>query len=124
MAWKHYSSKHSTEVPATADTVFCTAVFEIGSVHTGKSRMHAGYFCRIRCAEHDLTIESATMAEAVIKAVEQLNDAGVAITVYAVLPNFAESGLSFNTGWGYLDDAGDPVLMIESPENKISTSTP
>ena len=54
------------------------------------------------------------MYHAAIKATDILMAGGLHLDIYARRPDFYESGLSADSGWGYVRDVQKPVLMIDA----------
>ena len=113
MNWKNYKGSHRTTVTAMKDAQPLEVIIEIGTLLTGKSRMHSGYYCRTTFGASDERNEAASMYQAVCAATRRLNELGVSINIYAVRPDFYESGQSADTGWAYVEGISRPVLMID-----------
>jgi len=112
MVWKHYKGSHRTTINMQNGQSY-EATIEIGTLLTGKSRMHSGYYCRIVCGEFDEYSEASSIFQAVHLAICNAIENGFTINIYAMRPDFYESGLSADTGWGYVNDIKKPVLMID-----------
>lgn len=114
MIWKQYSCRYSVTASAEYGGKTVEYTIEIGVLMTGKTRMHSGYYCRVSAGDIYECAEAGSMYHATIKATGTLMTKGVHLHIYARQPDFYESGLSADSGWGYVRDAQKPVLMIDA----------
>jgi hypothetical protein len=112
MIWKHYTMMHNSTVTGTCGHTTIECHFEIGRVHTGKSKVNVGAYCRIKYGDKQLCSEEVTLFLSVHNAAVLL--VGITLPIYALHQGFYESGLSNDTGWGYVPDNNKPVLMISA----------
>jgi hypothetical protein len=83
--------------------------YSLVSVYTGKQRVFQGYRLTIVCVGKEFIGEAQgeNMSSALTMCVDELEaefGAEAKLLVNGLDPNFKESGLSGNTGFGYIDD--------------------
>lgn len=104
------------------DELVIDARYELGTVHTGKARVFVGYFTRLNCADGHTSLGGHP--HSLRKALQNLVSDGLAPAGYELLncaaldDRWFETGLSANSGFGYLDGQEDQgsVPMISSAE--------
>lgn len=116
MGFKHFIPTYTrtvTAIETEADECHLCEI-TIGMVHSGKQRVFTGYFCDVICNELNIHKEHVgSMYRALTHAVKELNEGGLELTINGVHKNYRESGLSENTGWGYIPESTKAVLMID-----------
>lgn len=114
MAWRHYETRQTGECEVFGAHGPHFVKCNMGLIETGRSRVFAGYFVRIIAHNgEELTGEDGqslrdALADLSTKAAQlylRLNCAGLS-------PTFTESGLSYNSGWGYWGREVAPIHMI------------
>ncbi|NLD96362.1 MAG: hypothetical protein GX635_04515 [Synergistaceae bacterium] len=86
-----------------------------GANRTGRSRMFIGYFASVEIDGEPVTgADSSGIVFALRNCAEKLRARGVVLDAPALSERFYESGLSENSGWGYMRDGHDePVHYID-----------
>ncbi len=117
MAWEHFE-RYGAEQPLTVARLSDGARLEgailSGVVATGKQRVFMGYRTALRVDFREIASPASPTMHASLVALDELSRAqGYAFDVVGLRPEFAESGLSFNSGWGYYK--GQRVRMLMGP---------
>lgn len=88
-----------------------------GLIETGRTRTFQGYFVRLDDPDGGewLGTDGHSMRRALADAAAQAARAGYDLLAVGVQPEWRESGLSFNSGWGYHPDFEGRVHMLASP---------
>ena len=114
MAWKHYTDKSTNTFTTRSEGRKIECEITIGTVSTGKSRVWGGYFCRVEGPMISIECEDPwSLHQAFLDAVKQFIERGHAINLYGLDQSFHESGLSANSGFGYVSGVSGHVSMID-----------
>lgn len=113
MIWKRYKGSHRTTVTAIHDGQPHEVTMEIGTLLTGKTRSHSGYYCRTTVGEVEDCIEAETMYKAVRAAANRLRHRGYILKIYVMRPDLYETFHCSDTGWCYVEGIQKSVLMID-----------
>ncbi|MEG3153479.1 hypothetical protein [Sphingomonas sp. RB1R13] len=101
-----------------ADYVIVKADGEYGTISTGRTETFYGYYVRILSPNGDewLGEDRHSLREALRKAAEALHSDGWTLLAIGLAPEWRESGLSQNSGWGYHPSHADRRKhMLEPP---------
>jgi len=117
MEWKKYQGRASgrCEIDLRGEGVL--ADFEIGIIETGRSRVFAGYYIKVITEDGEEWVEEDPgSVRAALQALDELVafDGGRLLCA-GLHPDFYESGLSANTGFGYIESYRGAVHMMERP---------
>ena len=117
MAWRHYETKTTADCELLGPSGTAGAIIELGSVTTGKQRVWAGFFAKITAEGGTIHIgeNPHSMRQALRAAADQAGLAGWLPLLVGVDENFYETGLSENTGYGYLRGRTGPFHMLDAP---------
>jgi hypothetical protein len=117
MGWRHYDVRAAGMVTILGKSGVPVAVpYELGFVDTGRSRVFAGYFVRVTLDTEGVisSEDDHSFFRAVCKLAALLKEMSLTLICAGTDPRWAESGLSFNSGWGYLPDHDAPVHIMKS----------
>jgi hypothetical protein len=120
MEWRHYEVRQSGDCQVSDGDVNRLVCCELGIVETGRTRVFAGYFLRVRLGgDEQITVEDdESMIAALWRLVRNLTARGLRLQCAGMSPQWRESGLSQNTGWGYYGPHQQPMhLMDDMPED-------
>lgn len=117
MNWRHYESWARGKTCVIEGKYSYTCDFQIGQITTGKQRVDHGFFVRIHLHDGALVTgeDRYTLRDALFDLNRQLEEKGMLLLAAGLEPRFSESGLSFNSGFGYLSDCDHAVHMMEIP---------
>jgi len=115
MTWRHYKSSFSNEITAINDGNHYKCKISIGGVFTGKQKVFVGYYCQIECNGLNLLNEhNGSLYLAFLATAREFLECGYSVNLYGLQSNYRESGLSENSGFGYVSDiSSKPFLMID-----------
>jgi len=115
MAWKHYTQTVGRRITAFHDGAAHQCVISIGRAYTGKQRVFVGYFCKVECdGTFFINEHSGSIHQALLFTLKEFKASGYSVNLYGLQKSFRESGLSWNTGFGYVPKlSAKPLLMIE-----------
>lgn len=115
--WKHFEVHQSGICRIFNDEVPSDATFECGHTSTGRSRVFTGYFATIALPDgRQFTGESeGSLREALVDVATQMAGSGWTLQCFGLDERWEESGLSFNTGWGYAPGYDAAVHMMMTP---------
>lgn len=100
-------------------------LLQFGHVSTGEQRVWAGFFVQVIdssggmwLAEHPHSLRGALSEIG-----DQLETDGWSLKVVGLLPEWRETGLSRNSGYGFHPDLDCAVHMFETPPNPLIVSS-
>ena len=121
--WRRYSGEErkcfigQIDADEAADTPL-EAKVEFGTVATGRQAVWAGFFVRVEVDGQQWLAEDPYSLRRALRGVEaKLNSDGISLHVIGLDPEWHESGLSGNTGWGYHPELDGAVHMLTPPPN-------
>ncbi len=117
MIWKHYQPRREGECHIDLDGEDAIAEFEMGIVETGRQRVFSGHYIKVLGPEGEEWLgEDASSMRAALRALDEDigRDEGRLLCA-GLLDGFHESGLSADTGYGYIDGYPRAVHMMERP---------
>ena len=120
MEWRHYEVRQSGDCQVSEGDAKKLVCYDLGIVETGRTRVFAGYFFRVRLAgDEQITAEDdGSMIAALWRLVRNLTARGLRLQCVGMSGQWRESGLSQNTGWGYFGPHQQPMHMLDDmPEN-------
>lgn len=123
--WRHYTVRGTGECTLSNEGVEKLVHYDIGIVETGRSRVFAGYFIKVTLVDGEEIIgeDGGSMIRALKCVVQNTSERDLRLNCVGLSPQWRQSGLSENTGWGYfgpqqrlmhmmeeMPDAGDEAL--------------
>lgn len=118
MAWKNYSVWNSGTVAIIdGNSASRDARFEIGVIETGRQRVFHRFYLRLTLPDGETILgeDPYNVYTAVLDANEQLEARNSQMIAAGVEPGFYESGLSHNSGYGYLPGFDVAIHMMDMP---------
>lgn len=118
--WRHYQTQQSGDCSVFDQGRERLVAVDMGIVETGRSRVFAGYFFRVRLADDEqITAEDGgSMIAALWRLARNLSARGLHLQCAGMSGKWRESGLSQNTGWGYYGPQQQPMHMLDDmPED-------
>jgi len=117
MGWKNYEPWRIGDALISDDGHTIGAIFEMGTVTTGRQRVFHRYYIRVYVRDgSEFTGEDPYQLKAALSNLDhQLRAQNYLLLVAGLDPRFSESGLSFNSGFGYLPEIKDAVHMMDIP---------
>lgn len=113
MSWKNYSGMFTRIVPAAHEGDVHQCSVSIGLFHTGRQRVFMGYFCRLECNEVVLLNEnSGSLYQAFLGVMREFIRLGYTVNLYGLQNSFRESGLSVDTGYGYVPELSSKAFLM------------
>ena len=108
-SWKNYHGQHrpcllaSPQALGSADCVIIEADGEYGTISTGRTEVFFGYYVRVVASNGDewWGEDRHSLWKALRKAAEACHSDGWTLLAIGLSPDWRESGLSENSGWGY-----------------------
>lgn len=114
MSWKKYQPIKSGDCDLAFDGEVAAAHYEVGLIETGRSRVFAGYYVRVTSSEGGewLGEDARSMLGALHAAHEVAAHDRGALMCAGLDDGFYETGLSGNTGYGYIGRS-DAIYMMD-----------
>lgn len=124
-SWRHYSGgERICYLQSTSDgsTKSVEVHVQYGSVATGRQRVWVGYFVQVVHPDERSWLEEHPYSLCgALRGVEvKLNIEGLSLSAVGLDPEWRESGLSANSGFGFHPDFDAAVHML-NPNQPIST---
>jgi hypothetical protein len=102
--WKHYR-KSTRECVVRKDGCSQAVIVSFGSIETGRSRVFYGFYVELKHEGFDWCGEDRGCFRNALKSIGALAlKDGYTICAAGLDDNFRETGLSYNSGWGYIND--------------------
>lgn len=117
MIWKNYRPRRTGECHIDLNGEGILADFEMGIIETGRQRVFSGHFIKVLGPDGEEWLgEDASSMRAALRALDDDigHDVGRLLCA-GLLDGFHESGLSVDTGFGYIDGYPRAVHMMERP---------
>ncbi len=117
MDWKKHRQRRAGECHIDLKGEGIVAEFEMGIVETGRQRVYAGHYIKVIGPDgEEWTGEDAwSVREALRELDEEIGRDGGRLLCAGLHGGFRESGLSADTGYGYIDGHRGAVHMMERP---------
>jgi hypothetical protein len=118
-AWRKYSGRDRECMliqVGNASKKAQVARVQYGSVTTGKQRVWVGYFVQVVDVNGRewLAEDPHSLRRALRKVEACLNEASLSLAVVGLSSDWSETGLSANTGYGYVPNASGPIHMLSA----------
>jgi hypothetical protein len=117
MDWRHYETGATGTACVVDDTRTLDCPFDLGAICTGRQRVFHSYYIRVHLpdgsavtGEHEYSLRRALYSLS-----DELNGRNLALLAAGLLKGWYESGLSFNSGQGYMRSLSRAVHMMEVP---------
>lgn len=122
MRWKHYEGWKQGTAAVVVEDEIGECDYDFGAISTGRQRVFHRYYVRVEFPDGGVLVgEDPYGVHAALGDLNrQLQYRGIRLVAAGLDPDWVESGLSQNTGFGYLPDCDHAVHMFEIPP----TSTP
>lgn len=132
MYWKKYQQRRTGECHIDLNGEGVLVDFEIGIIETGRQRVYSGHYIKVLGPDGEEWLgEDASSVRAALRALdEDIGRNGGRLLCAGLHDGFYESGLSADTGYGYIDGYPGAVHMMERPrllamdEAAAAASTP
>jgi hypothetical protein len=120
MAWRHYEVRASGATLIEDDDNPIAATYEMGIISTGLSRVFAGHFVSITLPSGtDFSGEDEhSLRAALRKLAAHLAAVDLELRCFGMEDDFSESGLSADTGFGYLPGYDSAIHMMDVPSKE------
>ena len=117
MDWRKYQPRRTGECYIDLDGEGILAEFEMGIIETGRQRVFAGHYIKVLGPEGEEWLgEDASSMRAALRALdEDVGRDGGRLLCAGLHDGFHESGLSTDTGYGYIQGYPRAVHMMERP---------
>jgi hypothetical protein len=117
MDWKHYEHWQRGSACLIIDGEDHESRYDLGEVSTGRQRVFHRYYVRLFLPDgsHMIGEDAYGLRAALFDLDRQLQDRDMVLLVAGLEPNWSESGLSFNSGFGYLAHCDHGVHMMDAP---------
>lgn len=117
MSWKKHRPRREGECHIDLNGEGVIAEFEMGIIETGRQRVFSGHYIMVRGPEGEEWLgEDASSMRAALRALdEDVERDGGRLLCAGLHDGFHESGLSMDTGYGYLHGYPRAVHMMERP---------
>lgn len=117
MNWRHYENWATGTACVIDDPIAVNCPFELGAICTGRQRVFHRYFVRVQLpdgssamGEHEHSLRDALYALS-----DELRRHDLGLLAAGLSDDWFESGLSFNSGQGYMPSLSRTVHMMEVP---------
>lgn len=119
---KHFATFETGVSQLWINSDVVDARWEIGEIETGRSRVFHSYFVKIILADKEyLGTHEHSLRSALRNAAEACERGGLQPPWIGLDEEFRETGLSWNTGWGYIGSAAihmmEPSVDVPSRPN-------
>lgn len=113
MNWKHYEIWRTGTVTINHVDQEAHCNFAIGGITTGKQRVFHRFYIRLTLPDGAQVIgeDQHNLRSALFDVGIELNKLGITLSVAGLDERFYETGLSHNSGLGYIDDIGRVGMM-------------
>jgi hypothetical protein len=121
MEWKHFEPhKTGSTCVVDRDCAF-DCPFEIGSITTGRQRVFHRYYVKVIAPDGHEVIGTSehSLRQALLDVDRQLDQRELVLLAAGTYPEFHESGLSANTGFGYIPTCDFAVHMMDVPPPRL-----
>lgn len=117
MSWLHYNPYHQKMICVKTSDELVMMKCQLGTVSTGKSRVYAGYYVRLFLDDGSFLDgrDPHNLRPALEALAIEANKHGLTLLVAGLSDNFYETGLSGNSGGGYIGSRENarPVHMLD-----------
>ena len=120
MIWEHFDAGQAGEVTVTDGYRTYGCVYEIGEVTTGRQRVFSRYFIRVTLPDGTLEIgeDQHSVRSALMNVATKLSARNLRLMAVGASLGFGETGLSWNSGWGYVDGCSKAVHMMSEAASR------
>ena len=117
MEWEKFERSEIGEILASSSTGQQKCPFQMGSVVTGKQRVFHRICIKLILPNGE-TVEGRdqhSVRGALYALQAKLSSRGITLVAAGLAPEFYETGLSFNSGYGYLSGFEAAIHMMDTP---------
>ena len=120
MTWRHYETRSTGAVLVNKSGIPLAATYEMGIVSTGRSRVWAGHFVSVTLpSDTEFSGEDEHSLRAALRKLDaHFAAVDLELRCVGLDPEFSESGLSVDTGWGYVPGGDGAVHMMDAPSSR------
>lgn len=112
--WHHFWVKNAGMVELRIDGETVDGAFEIGLIETGRQRVFHCYFVKVDFGgRHWIGTDQWSVRSALEKLATTLAGEGIELKCAGLSGNWYETGLSENSGYGYIDEVDRRVFIME-----------
>lgn len=117
MDWRHYETWKTGKTCVIDGDFALDCRFDMGAITTGRQRVFHRYYIRIHLPDGSvMTGEAKHNVRAALFALDRdVRNHGMALLAAGIDERFEETGLSHNSGYGYLPEINRPVHVMELP---------
>lgn len=121
MNWHHYEPRTTGLACVIDQDRDFDCPFEIGVITTGKQRVFHRYYVKVIAPDGHEVIGTSehSLREALLNVDRQLDQRELTLLAAGTYPEFFESGLSANSGFGYLPTVDHAVHMMDMPPPRL-----
>lgn len=121
MNWHHYEPQTEGLTCVIDHDRDIDCPYEIGAVTTGKQRVFHRYYVKVIAPNGADIIGTSehSLREALLDVDRQLDQRELTLLAAGTYPEFYESGLSANSGYGYLPTVDHAVHMMDMPPPRL-----
>lgn len=132
MTWKKHRPRREGECQIDLKGEGIIAEFEMGIIETGRQRVYSGHYIKVISPDGEEWLgEDASSVRGALRALDdEVGRDGGRLLCAGLHDGFYESGLSADTGYGYIDGYPGALHMMERPrllaieEAAAAASTP
>jgi hypothetical protein len=115
--WKHYQASRIGTTCVVDHEQVRDLPYEMGSLNTGRQRVFSRWFVKITMPDGSEVVgeDPYNLRAALYDVDRQLSERGCILVAAGIEAEFAESGLSHNSGYGYLPNVSRAIHMMDLP---------
>lgn len=115
--WQNYEPKMSGFALVTNGNREDRCAYEIGHIATGRQRVFHKFYAQIDLSDGSTVVgvDPYNLRAAVLDLNSTLTRKGMVLVVAGTDPDWCETGLSHNSGWGYFSDATEASHIMSQP---------
>lgn len=117
MAWKHYEPWKAGTATVVVEDEIGECRYDFGAISTGRQRVFHRFYARVEFPDSGALVgEDPHSVRAALDDLDRkLQHRAIRLVAAGLDPEWVESGLSQNTGFGYLRQCDHAVHMFEVP---------
>lgn len=121
MEWKHYQPNQTGLACVIDHDRDFDCPFEIGVITTGRQRVFHRHYVKVIAPDGTDIIGTSehSLREALLDLDRQLDQLKLTLLAAGTYPEFFETGLSANTGYGYIPTCDFAVHMMDMPPPRL-----
>ena len=121
MNWQKFDVWETGTASVIDGDIAVVCPFELGAIATGKQRVFHAYFVQIQLPDGTAItgLDRHSVRAALYSTGDMLRERGLGLLAAGLLGDWYESGLSFNSGYGYLPTLHRAIHMMEMPPPRL-----